>query len=287
MNKQIGLNSAKKILWAILIFGFVIISFLGIQWVTYARPPLQEAIELLESDGLVTVTHEPWLTFIPAESELKTGFIFYPGGRIDPRGYASLMHAIASEGYLVVVPKMPINMAVFNPNIADEIIDHHPEINHWVIAGHSVGGVMAAQYSYENREHIEGLMIWASYPAGNSDLSDADIPVVSIYGSLDPKVNDSSVVERKVLLPEDTQYVRIQGGGHHQFGCKVEKLVRWKNYIRSKFRCNLGLQSGMLDDLLIHYWRKTWNPMGQVPLPSEMFQDSSITTTGLSHNPSG
>jgi pimeloyl-ACP methyl ester carboxylesterase len=109
-------------------------------------------------------------------------------------------------------------MAVFNPNIADEIMDHHPEINHWVIAGHSVGGVMVAQYTNENQEHIEGLVIWTSFPAGNSDLSDSDIPVVLIYGSLDPRVNDSSVVERKVLLREDTQYVRIEGGGHYQFG---------------------------------------------------------------------
>ena len=215
---KVGSISAKKILWAIPVFGLVLLSFWGIQWATYARPPLQEAIEALESDGLVMVKHEPWLTFLPADTERKTGFIFYPGGRIDPRGYASLMHAIASEGYLVVVPEMPINMAVFNPNIADEIMDHHPEINHWVIAGHSVGGVMAAQYANENREHIEGLMMWAAYPAGNSDLSDADIPVVLIYGSLDPRVNDSSIDERNALLPEDTQYVRIEGGGHHQFG---------------------------------------------------------------------
>jgi hypothetical protein len=36
---------------------------------------------------------------------------------------------------------------------------------------------------------------------------------------------------------------------------KIENFdpVRWKNYIRSKFRCNLALQSGMLDALPIHY----------------------------------
>jgi pimeloyl-ACP methyl ester carboxylesterase len=77
---------------------------------------------------------------------------------------------------------------------------------------------MAAQYTNKNRENIDGLMIWAAYPAGNSDLSDADIPVVLMYGSLDPRVNDLSVSERKHLLPEDTQYIRIDGGGHHQFG---------------------------------------------------------------------
>ena len=218
MKKTIGSFPLKKTLRVIIVVAFAIILVWGIQWATFARPPLPEAIEALENDDLVTVTTEPWLTFSPTQTTPTTGFIFYPGGRIDPRGYASLMNAIASEGYLVVVPEMPINMAVFNPNIADKVIDYYPSINHWVIAGHSVGGTMAAQYANTHRDVIDGLMIWASYPAGNADLSDFDIPVVSIYGSLDPGVNDNSVAERKDLLPDDTQYVRIEGGDHHQFG---------------------------------------------------------------------
>jgi predicted esterase len=215
---MINKDHLKKFLAVLFIISIAVFLIWGFQWATYARPPLPEAVEALESDNLVKVVQEPWLTFTPVEKVPTTGFIFYPGGRIDPRGYASLMHAVASQGYLVVVPAMPINMAVFNPNIADKIIDHFPEIKHWVLAGHSVGGVMAAQYTNKNREKIDGLMIWAAYPAGNSDLSDADIPVVLMYGSLDPRVNDLSVSERKHLLPEDTQYIRIDGGGHHQFG---------------------------------------------------------------------
>jgi len=128
------------------------------------------------------------------------------------------MKAIASAGYLVVVPEMPINMAVFNSNIADEIIAFYPNINHWVIGGHSVGGTMAAQYIYKHPDSIDGLAIWASYPADSADISDLAIPVVSIYGSRELRVNDESVEERKHLLPEDTQYIRIEGGDHHQFG---------------------------------------------------------------------
>lgn len=208
----------KKFLVVFFIVFIAVFLAWGIQWATYARPPLPEAVSALESDSLVSVALDPWLTFTPVDRVIKTGFIFYPGGRIDPRGYATLMHTIASEGVLVIVPEMPINMAVFNPNIADELIGHYPEIKHWVIGGHSVGGVMAAQYTNRNRENIDGLMMWASYPAGNSDLSDLEIPVVLIYGSLDPRVNDLSVSERKYLLPEDTQTIRIDGGGHHQFG---------------------------------------------------------------------
>ena len=206
--------------WLPAALGVVIVAALlwGLQWATYARPPLSDAIEALQSDELVQVTDEPWLTFTPGGSPPTTGFVFYPGGRVDPRAYAPLMREIASSGYLVVVPRMPINMAVFNPNVAGEIMAHHPEIERWTIGGHSVGGAMAAQYASKHPEAIAGLAIWASYPPNSADLSDLDIPVVSIYGSRELRVNDTSVGERKHLLPEATHYVRIEGGDHHQFG---------------------------------------------------------------------
>jgi len=206
--------------WLLVILGGVVVAAIlwGIQWATYARPPLPEAIEALESDDLVRVTDEPWLAFWPRRNTPDTGFVFYPGGRVDPRAYASLMREIASNGYLVVVPEMPINMAVFNSNVASEVIAYYPAIDHWVIGGHSVGGAMAAQYTAKHPDAIKGLAIWASYPPNSADLSSLDIPVVSIYGGRELRVNDTSVGERKHLLPEDTLYIRIKGGDHHQFG---------------------------------------------------------------------
>jgi dienelactone hydrolase len=196
----------------------VVAAAVAIPLATSARQPLPEAIEALSSDALVQVEQEPWLTFIPTQGTPDTGFIFYPGGRVDPRGYAPLMRAIAAEGYLVVVPEMPLNIAAFRPSTADKIIAAHPEIDRWVIGGHSVGGAMAAQYTHTQSEDIAGLAIWASYPPDSADLSDLEIPVTLIYGSRETRVTDSSVAERQHLLPADTVYVRIEGGDHHQFG---------------------------------------------------------------------
>ncbi len=214
------IKKSRILKWSLRVLVVVIIGALiwGIQWATFARPPLPEAIDALESDDLVTVMQEPWLTFSPTQNMSNTGFIFYPGGRVDPRAYASLMKSIASDGYLVVVPEMPINMAVFNSNIANEIIADYPEIGRWVIGGHSVGGVAAAQYTDKHPEIIDGLAIWASYPADSTDISDLEIPAIAIYGSREERVNDASIGERKHLLPEDTLYIRIEGGDHHQFG---------------------------------------------------------------------
>lgn len=213
---------SKSLMWKLgLLFLVAVILFAGGSWITYERKPLPEAIQALKSDDLVAVTLEPWLIFSPTQTTPDTGFIFYPGGRIDPQGYAPLLKAIASQGYMVVVPEMPLNIAAFRPNIADEIMAYYPTIRQWVIGGHSVGGTMAAQYTFTHKNMIAGLVIWASYPADNVDLSNSDLPIALIYGSLDPVVNDSSVLERQHLLPKDAHYVRIEGGDHHQFGSYV------------------------------------------------------------------
>ena len=205
--------------WILIILAIIITGFLiwGVSWATYARPPLPESLGALESDEIVAVTDEPWLTFTPT-GEIQTGLIFYPGGRIDPHGYSNMMRTIAEEGFLVIVPSMPINMAIFDTNAAEEIITHFSDVENWAIAGHSVGGTSAAIYTAKNPDKIDGLAIWASYPANSADLSKLDLPVYMIYGELDEGVDRPVVEEKKVLLPPDTVYLEIPGGDHHQFG---------------------------------------------------------------------
>ncbi|MEJ2448671.1 MAG: alpha/beta hydrolase, partial [Anaerolineales bacterium] len=81
-----------------------------------------------------------------------------------------------------------------------------------------VGGTMAAQYTSTHRESVDGLVIWASYPANSADISNTNLPAASIYGTLDPRANPASVKERADLLPPTTVYTAIEGGDHHQFG---------------------------------------------------------------------
>ena len=216
-NNNSKFNPLKR--WILIALAIILAGTLiwGISWATYSRPPLPEALTALESDDLVEVSQDPWLTFTPT-GDIKAGLIFYPGGRIDPRGYAPLLREIASEGYLVVVPSMPINMAIFDTNAANEIIDHFSEIKSWGIAGHSVGGTSAAIYTANNPGKIAGLAIWASYPPNNTDLSGANLPVYSIYGELDSRVDRPAIKERKSIMPPDTVYLEIPGGDHHQFG---------------------------------------------------------------------
>jgi len=179
---------------------------------------MPSALSSLVSDGQVKVETEPWLVFTPIGDNASSGLIFYPGGLVDPEAYAPNAKAIAAAGYLVVIPRMPFNLAVVDPNSATNVLAAYPEITSWSIGGHSLGGAMAARYVDQNPGLIQGLILWAAYPAGGTDLSDRAISVVSIYGTLDGVATPEEVLSAKLLLPGDTLWVPIKGGNHAQFG---------------------------------------------------------------------
>ncbi len=180
--------------------------------------PSALAVAALDTSSTVEVKDNPHLSFRPVGSTPTTGFIFYVGSNVPPEAYAHLMKGIAAEGYLAIVPKMPANMAIFNWEAADTIIIENPQIEYWAIGGHSLGGVMASRYVKEHPEQVDGLVFWASYPAQNYDLSDRDIKVSSIYGSLDGLASPEEILASKPLLPADTMWVKLTGGNHAQFG---------------------------------------------------------------------
>lgn len=187
-------------------------------WAYTPLGPLPEATAALRSDAAVQVTTSPWLTFAPANAQPTTGFIFYPGGRVDARSYAPTARAIAQHGYLVVIAPMPFNLAVFKPGAAAAVMAAHPEIAHWAIGGHSLGGAMAANFVFTHPDAVQGLVLWAAYPAGNNGLADRQLPVASIYGTNDGLASRFEVDATRTLLPAGARYVPIEGGNHAQMG---------------------------------------------------------------------
>jgi hypothetical protein len=205
--------------WWLLLIGIISLAVIGfIAWGLIVPAPMPEALAALQSDSQVTITTDPWLVFSPTQTTPTTGLIIYPGGRVDPRAYAPQAREIASQGYLVVIVPMPLNLAVFGSGKATAVIQAYPEIEHWVIGGHSLGGSMAALYADKHRDQIDGLVLWASYPASSNDLSDSGLKVTSISGSLDGLATPDKIEASRSLLPADTSWVQIEGGNHGQFG---------------------------------------------------------------------
>jgi dienelactone hydrolase len=147
-----------------------------------------------------------------------TGFIFYPGGRVDFRSYAPGARAIAGAGYLVVMVPMPLNLAILAPDRALEVQKAFPDVRQWVIGGHSLGGVMAARFAFKHPDKVKGLVLWASYPPGSVDLSNSNIAAASISGSLDGLSTPEKIQTSRKLMPAATRWVAIEGGNHAQFG---------------------------------------------------------------------
>lgn len=207
----------------LILLGFLaLVVLLGVGFVLWASnplPPMPQALAALKSDTQVEViAEENWLTFLPRTAAADLGLIVYPGGRVDFRAYAPLAKSIAAQGYPVFLVRMPLNLAVFKPNAAEAVMARYSQIARWAVGGHSLGGAMAANFVKKQPQKLVGLILWASYPASNDDLSKADLAVLSIYADQDALATMDKIQASRPLLPSNTQWVRIKGGNHAQFG---------------------------------------------------------------------
>lgn len=197
-------------LLALLVGGFLL-------WGATPARPMPEVFERLPNLNQVDAG-ERWLTFVPDGGPPTVGLILYPGGRVDYRAYAPLAQAIADQGYFVALVRMPLSLAVFDPDAAAEVIAANPQIERWAVGGHSLGGAMAANFVYTHPGAVDGLVLWAAYPASSNDLSRSGVRVVSISASLDGLATPDKIAASVPLLPPDTVWVTIEGGNHAQFG---------------------------------------------------------------------
>ena len=167
-------------------------------------------------DGYAYISFPDEKTAVFAPEDAKAGFIFYPGGKVEFTAYLPLMAALAEQGILCVLVKMPANLAVLDVGAADGIREQYPEIDSWYIGGHSLGGSMAATYVSDKDDSFDGLVLLGSY--STADLSDTSLRVLSVYGSEDKVMNREKYEKYKPNLPEDyTEHV-IDGGCHAYFG---------------------------------------------------------------------
>lgn len=205
----------KKVLWGIcILLLFAAGAFFG--YVNSYYPAEPEAEAALRTDELVSVSGDDVIVFQPEKIPAKKGIIFYPGGKVEEEAYAPLMKRLAAEGYKVFLVSMPVRLAVFDINAADQILEDHPEIEEWYLAGHSLGSSMAAAYAEKHADQLEGLILLAAYSA--NDLSDTELKVLSLYGGKDGVLNLEKVRENEKNLPAAAETFIIEGGNHAQFG---------------------------------------------------------------------
>ena len=177
---------------------------------------LDSEIEEFETENAVSVDLLKGDVIVCAPEEPVAGMIFYPGGKVEYTSYIPLMKECASNGIMTVLVKMPFNLAVLDVNAADGITEKYPEIKEWYMAGHSLGGSMAATYIENNTNEYDGLVLLGSY--STSDIKDLELKVLSIYGSEDLVMKRDNYEENRKNLPDDLREEKLEGGNHAGFG---------------------------------------------------------------------
>ncbi|MBR1481953.1 MAG: alpha/beta fold hydrolase [Ruminococcus sp.] len=189
----------------ILVLGGAAAVFLNIHY------PAQDIKAFAHQSG-VTVTDTDGGYFINGSGTDKA-LIFYPGAMVDADAYLPLMTRIAESGTDCFLPEMPARMAIFDANAADKIRTRY-DYDTWILAGHSMGGMIAAKYAATHKG-IDGVVLLAAYPIDK--LSDTTA-LLSVYGTDDTVLERDAYESAKADFPARTTEVVIAGGNHAQFG---------------------------------------------------------------------
>lgn len=181
----------------------------------------QETLEVYQTRCLQTVIDRQADGSISLRPDVSlpdqhTGIIFYTEASVEPEAYIPLLAGLCEDGYSCFVPKMPANRADMKADAADAVIEAETGIDNWFIAGHGLGGRIAARYIGEHPDKLQGLILLGAYP--DRDLKDLKLPMLSVYGDLDTVMDKSAYQSSMALNPAKTETYIIKGGNHAQFG---------------------------------------------------------------------
>ncbi|GAB6438446.1 MULTISPECIES: alpha/beta hydrolase [Bacillus] len=183
-------------------------------WSQFTYKPTKEALSLVEGKK-----DEDHIVF--GEKEAKIGIIFYQGAKVEVEAYSYLGESLAKDGYFVVMPKLPLNLAILGINAVDSVMEQYPEVQKWYVAGHSMGGAMISKYAFQHEDKVDGIIFLGSYPA--DDFSTKSIPMLSIYGEIDALATVEKIENNKKLMSKNTTMHMIKGGNHAHFGMYGEQ----------------------------------------------------------------
>lgn len=144
---------------------------------------------------------------VTADGSSETALIFYPGAKVEYTAYLPILKEItARSGMSSFLVKMPFNLAIFDQDAADDIMEEYPAVSHWYVGGHSMGGAMASDYASNNPEKVQGLVLLGAYLYG----SYPEDRTLTVYGDLNTSVAEKVDYSENVIV--------IEGGNHAQFG---------------------------------------------------------------------
>ena len=141
--------------------------------------------------------------------------IFYPGAKVEYTAYLPLCVKLAEQGVDCFLVEMPFHLAILGMNKAENIMKDYSYDN-WYLAGHSLGGAMAANYVADHTEDFSGLIMLAAYPT--KALVSEELKVLSVYGNKDEILDKEKLDAGVEFVPEHYTEIGLGGANHAGFG---------------------------------------------------------------------
>lgn len=188
------------------------------------RPPLvlgQDAISDADSSATrvrLDDVEGRVLVVEPARDAGTSLVIIYPGGLVRPQAYEWLARRLAGLGHLVVIPELPLDLAVTDSDRAAGLIAHYGSSRRVVLIGHSLGGAMGAQWAAGQPTALAGLVLLGAYPPAGSDLSKAGWPSLVVAAEHDKLATPDELRAGMAQLAPTSNLVVLNGAVHAFFG---------------------------------------------------------------------
>ncbi len=161
------------------------------------------------------------------------GFIIFAGAKTDERAYAYMAKLLYEEGYTGVIPKQLFHLSAFGTKHGLEIIESSPQIEKWILIGHSLGGMPVSRIAAAQPEKLLGVALLAAY--ASVDLSELDISAIRITAENDGVMNNERMENYNGNLPENSVNMVLEGTNHQGFaayksvsGRDGEATISWQ-----------------------------------------------------------
>ena len=196
---------------AVVLLGVIGVAIWSQVGVMQAEP--EPLASVRENPDVVIDDADEGIVLSPASGSSEIGLVFIPGAKVDPWAYAAILQGIVAEDDVTVVITRPwLNLAFFDLRGMDAFTSAAPDVDTWIVGGHSLGGVRGCQLATD----ADALLLFASYCS--DDLASTDLSVLSLAGSEDGLSTPQKIADARHLLPADAELIEIEGASHASFG---------------------------------------------------------------------
>jgi len=210
-KKKWSTKKVIKTIWVLFGIAFTI-------WMFYSYQSKGVSDYYIQDDEKTTVeVTDDFYRFIPKE-DTKLVMLFYPGAMVEPKAYVPLCRKISEANIEVYLIRMPWRLATKGYNKPKELNLFEDSSKTYILSGHSQGAKMAAQFTYENPQLVDKLVLIGTTHPRDISLANSKIRILKIYGGNDGVADEKTILINRNKLPDNAKLMKIEGANHAQFG---------------------------------------------------------------------